>query len=337
MSQLKEWAFCSKCMKKVSYELIKKPREQEFRGKVYQFEFSIGSCSECGELVSPLGIIDLNNEELVEQYIEAENIISVDDISNIMSIYNIGKRPLSVALGFGELTITNYFNGRIPLPEYSNIMWEALTSPKFMRDCVEKNKDKIAKVAYNNVITEIDKLEDDFKNISDKLLMIISYIFNQMDEITPLTMQKILYYTQGVNFALNAEPMFKDDCRAWVHGPVYGSVYHLFKDFKYDPIDDCRFAMLKNRYKGLSDAEKSVLDLVISTFGMYNGKTLERVTHNETPWIEARNRFDPDATSEIVISKAKIQDYFTRLNEKYDFSSETGIRNYIDFALSKNK
>ena len=70
---------------------------------------------------------------------------------------------------------------------------------------------------------------------------------------------------------------------------------------------------------------------------MYNGKTLERVTHNETPWIEARNRFDPDATSEIVISKAKIQDYFTRLNEKYDFSSETGIRNYIDFALSKNK
>lgn len=67
MSQLKEWAFCSKCMKKVSYELIKKPREQEFRGKVYQFEFSIGSCSECGELVSPLGIIDLNNEELVEQ------------------------------------------------------------------------------------------------------------------------------------------------------------------------------------------------------------------------------------------------------------------------------
>lgn len=35
-----------------------------------------------------------------------------------MKIYKIGKAPLSLALGFGEVTITRYLSGQIPLKEY---------------------------------------------------------------------------------------------------------------------------------------------------------------------------------------------------------------------------
>lgn len=50
-----------------------------------------------------------------------------------------------------------------------------------------------------------------------------------------------------------------EDCRAWLHGPVYPEVYDLFRDFKYNPIDDARFALLKGTTDALTTEEKKLL------------------------------------------------------------------------------
>ena len=34
-----------------------------------------------------------------------------------------------------------------------------------------------------------------------------------------------------------------------------------------------------------------MIDLVVNTFGMYGGKVLEKITHNEDPWMEARKGY----------------------------------------------
>ena len=86
-------------------------------------------------------------------------------------------------------------------------------------------------------------------------------------------------------------PIFAENCRAWIHGPVYPEVYDLFRDFKYNPIDDARFALLEGTEDALTDDEKRVIDLVVYTFGMYGGKVLEKITHNEEPCLEARNGY----------------------------------------------
>lgn len=64
-----------------------------------------------------------------KQYRRTEGLVSVDDIQKIMDIYNIGKAPLSVALGFGEITITRHLAGQIPSKEYSDIIKKSLSSP----------------------------------------------------------------------------------------------------------------------------------------------------------------------------------------------------------------
>ena len=46
------------------------------------------------------------------------------------------------------------------------------------------------------------------------------------------TLQKILYFIQGIYSATYDEFLFEENCEAWVHGPVYRNVYFLFKDFK---------------------------------------------------------------------------------------------------------
>lgn len=56
-------------------------------------------------------------------------LFQLNDIENLMKIYKIGKAPLSLALGFGEVTITRYLSGQIPSKEYSDIIRMALSSP----------------------------------------------------------------------------------------------------------------------------------------------------------------------------------------------------------------
>ena len=73
------------------------------------------------------GLLDANIRAIDEQYRHAEGIVSIDDIQKIMAIYNIGKAPLSIALGFGEITITRYLSGQMPSKEYSDIIKKALS------------------------------------------------------------------------------------------------------------------------------------------------------------------------------------------------------------------
>ena len=98
----------------------------------------------------------------------------------------------------------------------------------------------------------------------------------------------LLYYIQGNYAAIYDKPLFDAPCEAWVHGPVYRNVYNLFRDFKYNPIDDDRFVPLKESALPLTPEAKEVVDRVLDTFGMYSGKVLESITHKEAPWLDAR-------------------------------------------------
>ena len=47
----------------------------------------------------------------------------------MMKIYKIGRAPLSLALGFGEVTIPRYLEGQMPSKEYSDIIKATFSSP----------------------------------------------------------------------------------------------------------------------------------------------------------------------------------------------------------------
>ena len=68
-----------------------------------------------------------NAHEIDEQYRAEEGLVTIEDIENLLKVYNIGKAPLSLALGFGEVTITRYLAGQVPSKEYSDIVRHALS------------------------------------------------------------------------------------------------------------------------------------------------------------------------------------------------------------------
>lgn len=326
--------FCIECRKETEYFLRKKDIVKNIRDKEYTFSITVAVCAECGEEMSIPGLIDKNVQEIDGQYRAEEGLVLIDDIEKLMKIYKLGKAPLSLALGFGEVTIPRYLEGQMPSKEYSDVVKAALTSPAYMERKLMENREKLTDTAYKKALAAAESIESLF-SVSDKMLRVIAYVFKKLEEVTPLMLQKQLYFIQGIYSALYGRPIFGEDCRAWIHGPVYPEVYDLFRDFKYNPIDDARFALLEGTEGALTEDEKRVVELVVNTFGIYGGKVLEKITHNEEPWLEARKGYDDSIPSSALLPKERIMKYYIAVNRKYGIDTEDGLRTYIRDMLDR--
>ncbi len=326
--------FCIECRKDTEYALRKKTISKMIKDNTYDFSVTTAVCMNCGEEMSLPGLIDRNVKEIDVQFREMEGIVSIEDIEKLLKLYKIGKAPASLALGFGEVTISRYLSGQIPSKEYSDIIKKALSSPEYMMKLLTENREKVGETAYSKAMVAASSLHSLF-SVSDKMLRVIAYIFDTLEEVTPLMLQKLLYYIQGIYSALFGEPIFVEDCRAWVHGPVYTEVYDLFREFKYNPIDDARFAILEGSREELTENECKVIDLVLNTFGMYGGKILERITHKEEPWINARKGYGDDIPSSEILTKDSIKQYFETVHKQFGIDSEEGLRKYISSMMER--
>ena len=101
------------------------------------------------------------------------------------------------------------------------------------------------------------------------------------DSITNLKLQKLLYYAQGVNLALNDAVLFPDSIEAWIHGPVVPNVYHVYKQNGSQPIP-----VEQVNLEGYSPELRELLDEVNEVFGQFSAGKLRTMTHNEPPWKE---------------------------------------------------
>ena len=321
--------FCEKCNNLVEYEIKEVDEKIEIKGKEYNYKRLIGYCKNCGEEISSNEINDENLSRIDNAYRNEENIIKTEEINKILSKYKIGKKPLSKLLGWGEVTLIRYLNGDVPSKVYSDQLYKILNDEEYMSKILEENKELITEKAYNNVKKAINQLkETKFQtSIESEIEVISEYIITIGKEITPLSLQKILYYAQGFYKAFFGKFLFEDDCQAWVHGPVYVNIYEKYKEFKsanisididYD-IEDI-----------IVDEKREILDVIIKYFGYYNGKALEKMSHYETPWINARKGLLPTENSNNIINKEDIKDYFEKVKNKYDMLNILDIKKYSD-------
>ena len=120
-----------------------------------------------------------------------------------------------------------------------------------------------------------------------------------VEYLTNLKLQKLLYYAQGCFLALYDKPLFEEPILAWGYGPVVKSVYDTYKSYDRDGIKNFDFPV-----ENFSDEEQSVLGSVYDVFGQYSAWKLVEMTHSETPW-KSTERGE-------VISVDKIKDFFEK-------------------------
>ena len=83
----------------------------------------------------------------------------------------------------------------------------------------------------------------------------------------------------------------------------------------------------------MTEEERKSIDLVVNTFGMYGGKVLEKITHNEEPWKNARRGYADHIPSSEMLTKDSIQKYYETVDMKYGIETEQGLMNYIQDML----
>ena len=55
-------------------------------------------------------------------------------------------------------------------------------------------------------------------------------------QITPMKLQKLIYFAHGWHLAIIGEPLIDECVQAWSYGPVIDSIYHEFKEYGSGPI-----------------------------------------------------------------------------------------------------
>ena len=327
MSVGKKELLCSKCRKRVSYHIFKRPAKTIIKDIEIKYEEYYGICDECKTEIFIPGLDDRNEEVIEDEFRKKKELISISDIKKILEKYNVEKRPLSKLLGFGELTITRYIDGQLPSAKYSDILFEVLRDEQKMKEYIEANKEEVSTVAVNKVIRAIEKCETEKKydNSAEKIAL---YIISSGREITNLLLQKVLYYVKAISEIFEGESIILEPCEAWKFGPVFPSVYEKYREYGKQEIE----INLSKEYVNelLSEKEKQVTDYVMNTFGIYNAWFLKDLTHLEEPWIAARKGLSEDDASRNQMDEEIISSYFAKINKKYNLKTIVGVEAYIN-------
>jgi uncharacterized phage-associated protein len=145
---------------------------------------------------------------------------------------------------------------------------------------------------------------------------IANWFLNQIDpdagdSITHLKLQKLVYYAEAWALALFDTSLFEDEFEAWAHGPVVRSLYNEYRHCGWEPIME--------EVEEPPEFEEDVQDLlqeVFRVYGEHSAKTLEKLTHREQPWRNAREGYAPEEWSNEKISKEDMKEFYSRLYEQ---------------------
>lgn len=320
-----EKTFCEECRNDVEYTTASVPMTGTIKGKEYHYTGTEARCADCGNLVFVPEISDDNLRSLYNVFREENGIVSLDVICAIPEKYDIGKRPLSLLLGWGELTFSRYCDGDIPTRQYSDILQRIYNEPQFYSELLEANKANLkSQRTYEKTRRAVDALLSVDAPSNSKINTVIQYLLYQCEDITPLALQKALYYIQGFHFAFYRTFLFSEDCQAWTHGPVYRDIYFRYHDYRFDPIEKTTTFDTSV----FSASEKAICDSVINSLCCYSGKILERFTHNEAPWLTTRGDLPDSAPSDRIIEKSVIGAYFDVVKAKYNMVNPRDIKDY---------
>ena len=142
------------------------------------------------------------------------------------------------------------------------------------------------------------------------MLRIISHLLveEDMEWISNLKLQKLLYYAQAYSLVILKRPIFPEAIEHWTHGLVVPEIYHKYKDYGFSLLPVVSELDLQ-KYQ---DDELYILQRVRTEKGCYTAWALRNETHYEAPWINTHS-------GEEITTDA-IAEYFSQVLEKTDFN-----------------
>jgi uncharacterized phage-associated protein len=144
------------------------------------------------------------------------------------------------------------------------------------------------------------------------VMAVAKFIVQSADgPISNLKLQKLLYYVQGWNLGIRGKPVFHSSIQAWAHGPVVPEAFQVLRHLGWRPIPVATETIT------LESQIDSHIRSVLHAYGKFSATDLERLSHTEKPWLDARGDLPPDAPSQAIITLDSMKEFFgQRVNGK---------------------
>lgn len=126
--------------------------------------------------------------------------------------------------------------------------------------------------------------------------------------VTPMSLEKVTYYAQCFWLALEGEPLYTEQIRAWRHGPVIRPVFDEYRDHGAQPI-----IPTPGGPSNLGSKIESFLCDVVTFLGGYTAIQLSNATHAEEPWLMARKGYARQENSDILMPVDGLRSYYCSL------------------------
>lgn len=325
---MEEKAYCPVCKKYVSFKSERKKATTELDGKRYSYWVTQATCDDCGAEATYSPYQEAAGIAFNDAVREEQGVVSLQVVRDIPKMYAIGKRPLSRLLKWGEHTYSQLMEGQTPNKEHSETLKRLYEDPTYYYAVLKMNKDSISEQSFKRSERAAEAIiENDYPDAHR--IYELGYYFIELakGDITNLAIQKLVYYAQGFSRPLLKGFLFNQMPKAWARGPVYGQ---LWREMKLEC--DGSFALdEKEPYSSPFTAKEDLLiQAVHKHFGCYSGDTLAKMTHSETPWINARKRAgaaDGERCDE-PISVEDMERYFEGVVEEYGISDFDEIGKY---------
>ncbi len=130
-------------------------------------------------------------------------------------------------------------------------------------------------------------------------------------DLSVLKLHKLLYYIQAWFLAFYGKKAFNEKFQAWIHGPVSKEIFNLYKE-KYHIYSEINKKDIQdfNNINKINNNLKNHIDTILDYYARYTATQLELMTHEEKPWIEARNGYEPIQRCEVEINEDTMKEYY---------------------------
>lgn len=149
---------------------------------------------------------------------------------------------------------------------------------------------------------------------------VADYVIVKLEEagagLNVLKLQKLLFYIQAWHLAIKQKPLFDAKFQAWVHGPVSREIYDRFSNthMMYGAITSKDVAE-HDQAESLDQEAADFVNEILEAYASYSGTKLERMTHDEEPWIQARGGLPNSARCETEIDEGLMASYYKQTLE----------------------
>ena len=212
--------------------------------------------------------------------------IRKEELLELIKRYNIGKKPLSKLLGWGETTVLLYSAmDEIPDNEYTERLYQLYVDKGQYLEVLMNNKSNITDIAYRKSLRAIHQ-----PILDNRILMVAQFVMDiNRKEISQARLEVILLWSQIASLVLMDKPLFDD-----IYQPTKGNgnspykmVAEKYREKQFFALGDCHEAdeLRKNIYEAfkakldpvLTEEIKALISHISEMFSWYGEKAFSEL------------------------------------------------------------